>query len=55
MTVGLEAKVEDVDENGVLFAGEALPARTVLWAAGVQASPAAEWLGAQQTRPAALR
>ena len=47
VTVRLEAKVEDVDENGVLFAGEALPARTVLWAAGVQASPAAKWLGAQ--------
>jgi NADH dehydrogenase FAD-containing subunit len=47
VTVRLEAKVEDVDENGVLFAGEALPARTVLWAAGVQASPAAAWLGAQ--------
>jgi NADH dehydrogenase FAD-containing subunit len=47
VTVRLEAKVEDVDENGVLFPGEALPARTVLWAAGVQASPAAGWLGAQ--------
>jgi NADH dehydrogenase FAD-containing subunit/uncharacterized membrane protein YphA (DoxX/SURF4 family) len=47
VTVRLEAKVEDVDENGVLLAGEVLPARTVLWAAGVQASPAAKWLGAQ--------
>ena len=47
VTIRLEAKVEDVDDNGVLFAAEALPARTVLWAAGVQASPAAKWLGAQ--------
>jgi putative oxidoreductase len=48
VTVRLEAKVEEVDENGVRLADEVLPARTVLWAAGVQASPAAVWLGAQQ-------
>jgi NADH dehydrogenase/putative oxidoreductase len=47
VTVRLGAKVSKVDENGVLLAGEALAARTVLWAAGVQASPAAAWLGAQ--------
>ena len=47
VTVRLDAKVEDVDENGVRLAGEVLPTRTVLWAAGVQASPAAAWLGAQ--------
>ena len=34
----------------MLLAGEVLPARTVLWAAGVQASPAAAWLGAQQDK-----
>jgi NADH dehydrogenase FAD-containing subunit len=47
VTVRLDAKVSEIHENGVLLAGEALPARTVLWAAGVQASPAAAWLGAQ--------
>jgi len=31
VTVRLDAKVSKVDENGVLLAGEALPARTVLW------------------------
>ena len=50
VTVRLDAKVSKVDENGVLLAGEALPARTVLWAAGVQASPAAAWLGAQSDK-----
>ena len=46
----LDAKVEHVDENGVRLAGEVLPSRTVLWAAGVQASPAAAWLGADQDK-----
>jgi putative oxidoreductase len=50
VTVRVDARVEEVDENGVLLAGEVLPARTVLWAAGVQASPAAAWLGAQQDK-----
>ena len=50
VTVRLDTKVEGVDENGVRLAGEILPARTVLWAAGVQASPAAAWLGAKQDK-----
>jgi putative oxidoreductase len=50
VTVRVNARVQEVDENGVLLAGEVLPARTVLWAAGVQASPAAAWLGAQQDK-----
>jgi putative oxidoreductase len=50
VTVRLDAKVEHVDDNGVRLAGEVLPSRTVLWAAGVQASPAAAWLGAEQDK-----
>jgi putative oxidoreductase len=50
VTVRLDAKVEHVDENGVRLAGEVLPSRTVLWAAGVQASSAAAWLGADQDK-----
>ncbi len=38
-------KVEDVTPDGVVVGGERLPARVVLWAAGVMASPAAQWLG----------
>jgi NADH dehydrogenase len=44
------APVEAVDATGVVIAGEHLPARTVIWAAGVQASPAGQWLGAQTDR-----
>jgi NADH dehydrogenase FAD-containing subunit/uncharacterized membrane protein YphA (DoxX/SURF4 family) len=50
VTVRLDAKVEEVDDNGVLLAGEVVLARTVLWAAGVEASPAASWLSAEQDR-----
>ena len=37
--------VTHCDEAGVVTSAGSLPARTVIWAAGVAASPAAEWLG----------
>jgi NADH:ubiquinone reductase (H+-translocating) len=39
------ARVQSVDEEGVVIAGERLAAKTVIWCAGVTASPAAAWLG----------
>jgi len=42
--VRLETRVLGVDRNGVDAGGQRIPARTVLWAAGVAASPAAQWL-----------
>ncbi|HZC17662.1 MAG TPA: FAD-dependent oxidoreductase [Caulobacteraceae bacterium] len=36
--------VQDIDARGVTIDGRLLRARTVLWAAGVVASPAARWL-----------
>jgi NADH dehydrogenase len=48
--LGVEVRVGQpvtgVDAEGVSLGGERLATRTVLWAAGVQASPAAKWLGA---------
>lgn len=41
------AMVEDLDEHGVTIAGETVPAKTVLWSAGIQASPAGAWLGVE--------
>lgn len=41
------SRVERMDEGGVWVKGNYIPARTVLWAAGVVASPAAAWLGAE--------
>lgn len=37
--------VSQIDQNGVVVAGNAIPAQTVLWAAGVAASPIAKSLG----------
>jgi len=44
--VRTNAKVERVDEHGVVVNGERIRSRTVLWTAGVVASPAGRWLGA---------
>jgi NADH dehydrogenase FAD-containing subunit len=40
------ARVEQVDAEGVVVGGERLRSRTVIWTAGVAASPAGRWLGA---------
>jgi NADH dehydrogenase/putative oxidoreductase len=45
--VRLDSRVERIDADGVTISGHRIEARTVLWAAGVVASPAARWLGAQ--------
>ena len=44
------APVEAIDSEGVVIAGERLPAKTVIWTAGVAASPAGQWLGAETDR-----
>jgi putative oxidoreductase len=41
------SRVETIDAHGVVVGGRRIEARTVLWAAGVTASPAARWLGAE--------
>jgi len=52
--LGVEVRVghavERVDADGVVINGKRLAARTVIWAAGVQASPAGRWLGAETDR-----
>jgi NADH:ubiquinone reductase (H+-translocating) len=40
-------RVEKVDAEGIVADGKRIRSRTVLWAAGVTASPAAQWLGAE--------
>jgi NADH dehydrogenase/putative oxidoreductase len=40
----LGSRVEGIDAEGVTVNGKQIPARTVLWAAGVKASAAAQWL-----------
>ena len=48
--VMLGQPVTECDENGVVVAGERIPTATVLWAAGVAASPASDWLSAEADR-----
>jgi NADH dehydrogenase len=36
-----------VDADGIVVSGQRVPAATVLWGAGVVASPAGRWLGAE--------
>src|SRR5262249_62428478 len=43
--VRTNTKVDDVDASGVVVAGQRIGSRTVLWTAGVVASPAGELVG----------
>jgi NADH dehydrogenase len=46
--------VSECTANGVIYGGEPLKAKTIIWAAGVRASPAAEWLDAPADRAGRL-
>jgi NADH dehydrogenase/putative oxidoreductase len=53
--VFLKSRVEDIDGHGVIVNGERISASTVLWAAGVTASPAAQWLGVESDSAGRIR
>src|ERR1700686_2901394 len=53
--VVLGQAVTECSADGVLYGGKCLQARTLIWAAGVRASPAAEWLGASTDRAGRLQ
>lgn len=42
--------VKQIDEHGVVVGGERIETRNVIWSAGVSASPAGKWLGAEVDR-----
>ena len=48
--VRLGAAVTDCSCEGVRLGSDFIPARTIVWAAGVMASPAGRWLGAETDR-----
>ncbi|MEO7021203.1 MAG: NAD(P)/FAD-dependent oxidoreductase [Ktedonobacteraceae bacterium] len=48
--VRTNASVEEIDADGVMIAGSRLLTKTVIWTAGVTASPAGRWLGAEVDR-----
>jgi NADH dehydrogenase len=41
----LDTPIEAIDDHGVTAKGRRLEAANVIWCAGVEASPAARWLG----------
>src|SRR5450755_3365012 len=53
-SVGVEVMlgqaVTECSADGVTYGGKKLDTKTIIWAAGVRASPAAEWLGAPADR-----
>ena len=51
----LGQSVTECSADGVMYGGHRLDAKTLIWAAGVRASPAAEWLGAAADRAGRLQ
>jgi len=49
--LGVEVRLghgcDQIDEDGVIVAGERIASRTVIWTAGVTPSPAGKWLGVE--------
>ena len=55
VTVLTGQAVERVEQNGVTIGGRLVPAGTIVWGAGVKASAAGEWLGADMDRAGRIR
>src|ERR1700733_2296655 len=53
--VVLGQAVTECTADGVVYGDNRLDAKTIIWAAGVRASPAAEWLGAAADRAGRLQ
>jgi len=51
----LDRGVDEIDENGVIVAGERIASKTVIWTAGVTPSPAGKWLGVETDRAGRVR
>ena len=58
-SIGVDVKlgqaVTECTADSVVYGGNRLDTRTIIWAAGVRASPAAEWLGAPADRAGRLQ
>jgi len=48
--VRLGQAVDQIDEDGVIVAGDRIASKTVIWTAGVAPSPAGKWLGVETDR-----
>jgi NADH:ubiquinone reductase (H+-translocating) len=47
--------IEQIDENGIVVGGERIPSKTVIWTAGVVASPIGKWLKTETDRAGRVR
>jgi NADH dehydrogenase FAD-containing subunit len=47
--------VDQIDNDGVMVAGERILSKTVIWTAGVAPSPAGKWLNVETDRPGRVR
>ena len=48
--VRINAPVSEITSDQVMIGRERISARTIVWAAGIEASPAAQWLGVEHDR-----
>jgi NADH dehydrogenase len=57
--LGVEVRLghaaDQIDEKGVIVAGERIACKTVIWTAGVAPSPAGKWLNAETDRAGRVR
>ncbi len=53
--VRLGQSVDQIDEHGVVVAGERILSKTVIWTAGVAPSPAGKWLNVETDRAGRVR
>jgi NADH dehydrogenase/putative oxidoreductase len=53
--IRVDSRVELIDGDGVVVNGSRIKAGTVLWAAGVVASPASAWLGVEADRAGRIK
>ncbi len=58
-SLGVEVRLghgaEQIDEEGVVVAGERIASKTVIWTAGVSPSPAGKWLNAETDHAGRVR
>ncbi len=53
--VRLGQGVDQIDENGIIVAGERITSKTVIWTAGVAPSPAGKWLNVETDHAGRVR
>jgi NADH:ubiquinone reductase (H+-translocating) len=53
--IHLGQAVEKIDSEEVIFGGQRIASKTVIWTAGVAPSPAGKWLGAETDRAGRVR